>query len=276
MPNLPEIASLWIGAELSFLEQLCLKSFVDQGHKTTLYVYGNLGNIPKGVEVKDAREIYRGEPFRVHQRHGSPAIHADYFRVALLKRGAGEIWADTDAYCYKPFNFSQDHVYGFFDDEIANGVLRLPPNSPTLKAYDAFLEEDEPDAKFLPEHIRQNYKIVRAEGKSIPIEAMPWGTSGPKALTYFLQQTGEIRHAQPEKVFYPMTWPTRRRFLRRPAKFMEITDESTISFHFLGRIVRRILSEEFEGLPKRGSILDQLCKEHEIDPKLAPIPAKKL
>lgn len=274
MTNLPEIASLWIGPELSFLEQLCLKSFVDQGHLTTLYVYENVGHVPAGVVVKDASEIYRGAPFRVHRQHGSPAIHADFFRLALMKRGRGEIWADTDAYCYKPFDFSQDHVFGHFDDEIANGVLRLPPESAALRAYDAFLENDAPIAPFLPKPMQIEIARRREMGEKIPIEAMPWGVSGPKALTYFLAQTGEISWAQAEKVFYPMTWPTRRRFLMRPQKFMEITDDNTVSFHFLGRIVRRILSQEFGGLPKAGSILDKLCKEHGIDPMLAPIPLK--
>ena len=37
MKPLPNIASLWIGGRLSWLEQLCLKSFADQGHRTTLY-----------------------------------------------------------------------------------------------------------------------------------------------------------------------------------------------------------------------------------------------
>lgn len=34
MPSLPTIATLWIGSELSWLEQLCLRSFVDAGHET--------------------------------------------------------------------------------------------------------------------------------------------------------------------------------------------------------------------------------------------------
>ncbi len=112
MSQLPEIASLWIGDRLSFLEQLCLKSFVDHGHKTTLYAYENVDGVPKGVELADARAVYRGEPFRIHFKHQSPAIHADYFRVKLMRRGRGEIWADTDAYCYRPFDFSEDHVFG--------------------------------------------------------------------------------------------------------------------------------------------------------------------
>ena len=48
--SLPIVASLWIGGRLSFLEQVCLKSFVDHGHRTILYTYGAVAGVPDGVE----------------------------------------------------------------------------------------------------------------------------------------------------------------------------------------------------------------------------------
>ena len=53
--SLPIVASLWIGGRLSFLEQVCLKSFVDHGHRTILYTYGAVAGVPDGVEVLDAK-----------------------------------------------------------------------------------------------------------------------------------------------------------------------------------------------------------------------------
>ena len=47
-----QIAALWIGGALSFLEQLCLKSFVDAGHAIRLYAYEPIPNVPEGVEIK--------------------------------------------------------------------------------------------------------------------------------------------------------------------------------------------------------------------------------
>ena len=49
--------SLWIGKPLSKLEQLCFKSFLDNGHTVHLYVYDNISNVPSGVIIKDANEI---------------------------------------------------------------------------------------------------------------------------------------------------------------------------------------------------------------------------
>ena len=55
MDRLPEIASLWIGGKLSWLEQLCLKSFADQGHHITLYSYEPIPNVPKTSRCKQPR-----------------------------------------------------------------------------------------------------------------------------------------------------------------------------------------------------------------------------
>lgn len=272
MSELPPISSLWIGEQLSFLEQLCLKSFHDQGHKITLYCYEEVKGIPKDIMVRDAATIYRGKPYRIHARHQSPAIHADFFRLKLMLKGAGEIWVDTDAYCHKPFDFgAHGAVFGWLDGEIANGVMRLDPSSPALHAYDAFLESDAPVPPWFSEYDKTKLHDLRRSGASIPIEKMPWGVSGPMALTYFLEQSGEIKAALPQSVFYPMTWSTRRAFLFAPRRFNQLVTDNTISFHFLGRIVRRILAQEYNGLPKPNSILDRLCQQHEIDPKAAPI-----
>ena len=45
-PALKGIGTLWIGGPLSFLEQMCLLSFVAQGHKVTLFHYGEIAHVP--------------------------------------------------------------------------------------------------------------------------------------------------------------------------------------------------------------------------------------
>jgi hypothetical protein len=57
-PALKGIGTLWIGGPLSFLEQMCLLSFVAQGHKVTLFHYGEIAHVPQDIEVIDAREIH--------------------------------------------------------------------------------------------------------------------------------------------------------------------------------------------------------------------------
>ena len=52
-----QIGALWMEGRLSFLEQLCLKSFVDAGHHVVLYHYGPLFGVPDGIELKDANAV---------------------------------------------------------------------------------------------------------------------------------------------------------------------------------------------------------------------------
>ena len=51
-----QIGMLWISGRLSYLEQLCVKSFVDAGHHVKLYTYEPVEGIPEGVETADASE----------------------------------------------------------------------------------------------------------------------------------------------------------------------------------------------------------------------------
>lgn len=88
---------LWVGSDLSPLENVCLKSFVAVGYETHLYTYGNVGNIPAGVIVKNAAEIIpESEVFvGAGSRGGSYAPFADRFRYHLLFAKGGW-WFDTD------------------------------------------------------------------------------------------------------------------------------------------------------------------------------------
>ncbi|MBC7143113.1 MAG: hypothetical protein H5U18_13315, partial [Rhodobacteraceae bacterium] len=49
MARAREVGTLWTGGRLSWLEQLCFKSFVDHGQKITLFSYEDVPNLPGGV-----------------------------------------------------------------------------------------------------------------------------------------------------------------------------------------------------------------------------------
>ena len=106
-----QISSLWIGGALSFLEQLCLRSFVDAGHAVRLYAYEPIPNVPDGVEIADARPVLSQDGFLRHGRTGSPALHSDLFRYHLLAQCDRTIWADTDAYCVRRFETRTGHFF---------------------------------------------------------------------------------------------------------------------------------------------------------------------
>ena len=127
------IAALWIGGDLSFLEQLCLKSYVDAGQHVTLYTYEPVDNAPDGVELANAADVLSQANFLRHARTSSPALHSDLFRYHLLARHDRTIWADTDAYCIKPFHTATGHFFAWESDRGVNGgVLGLPCDSEAL------------------------------------------------------------------------------------------------------------------------------------------------
>ena len=115
--KLPVIQSLWIGDPLSKLEQLCIQSFLDNGHEFHLYVYTAIGNVPSGVIIKDGNEILPNQ-FIFRDDHGSVASFSDWFRYALLIMHGG-FWVDMDMICIKPFAFSESFVFGLEKENLA-------------------------------------------------------------------------------------------------------------------------------------------------------------
>lgn len=130
------IQGLWIGGELSTMEQLSIKSFLANGHDYHLYVYDKVENIPEGTVVKDGNEILPKDKIFTYQvgwGKGSYAGFSDFFRYHLLKNKGGW-WVDTDVICLKYFDFAQDYVicssYEGKWGEIANScVLKFPKGS---------------------------------------------------------------------------------------------------------------------------------------------------
>ena len=112
------IQGLWIGPELSVMEQLSVSSFLLNGHEYHLYVYDEPKNIPVGTVIKDANEILPSSRIFQYKHYPSYAGFANFFRYKLLLDRRGW-WADTDTICLKPFDFPEEHV---FSSEISKGL----------------------------------------------------------------------------------------------------------------------------------------------------------
>lgn len=264
---------LWMEGPLSFLEQLCAKSFVDAGHETVLYHYGAVENVPQGVGLCDAADILPRDDFLLHQRTGSPALHSDLFRYHLLEKRPGTIWADTDAYCLRPFETHDGHFYGWESTKHVNGgVLALPRDSHTLKELLAFTSDSFAIPAWYGEDYTAELNAAAAAGNPVHAGDQPWGVWGPHALTYFLQKTGEIEYALPQQALYPFSFKDRRLMLRANFDTSAHITEKTYSVHLYGRRMRGRLVRHENGVPGRDSFLGQLLAKHDIDPAKAPIP----
>ncbi|MDJ0630240.1 MAG: hypothetical protein QNJ44_18440 [Rhodobacter sp.] len=272
-----QIGALWIGGALSFMEQLCLKSFVDAGHHVRLYTYGEVKNIPDGIEVADANEVLTMDSIIRHTRTGSPAPQADRFRYHMLAQTDNVIWADTDAYCVRPFTTPNGHFYGWESEHhVNNGVLGLPRDSETLRELLAFTSDEYAIPEWLPQAEQDRLQALKDAGTPVGVGDQAWGAWGPRALTHFLHKTGEIRFALPRAALYPISFKNRRLLVRPNAHADAYLTDDTLSIHFYGRRIRKRLEEAEGGEPHPDSLIGQLLQKHGIDPKGAPLPGARV
>lgn len=275
MAKLPEIASLWIGGNLSWLEQVSLKSFADHGHHITLYSYQPIDNIPDGVHAGDAAEIFPEEPMFRHAITGSPAIHADLWRLNLLAK-TQKIWVDADVLCYRPFEFSRQNVFGWEKEGlVCNAVLGLPKTSRTLKALMAFFEDPYAIGPWLTPKQLAHLEAEREAGRPVHMTEQEWGFTGPGAVTWFLKETGEIKYAESRETFYPVSFIDRNHLILSRFEPDKDFTETTRAVHLWARRLKPRLQEQENNKPRRGSFLHRMLEKHEISHKDAPIPAKQ-
>jgi hypothetical protein len=266
------IAALWIGGSLSYLEQLCLKSFLDVGHHVTLYSYEPIPNAPDGTELADANAVLSQAIFLRHGRTNSPALHSDLFRYHLLAKTDRTIWADTDAYCVKPFTTPNGHFHAWeSDDGINGGVLGLPKDSATLAGLLDFTSDEYAIPVWYGRSYREELEAKREAGTPVHAGEMKWGVWGPHALTHFLKQTGEVKYTLPRVALYPFHYADRRMMLKPGVSMSDYVTEETFSIHFYGRRMRARVMQVYGGVPRPRSVVGQLLKKHRIDPLAAPI-----
>ncbi|MBZ8117770.1 hypothetical protein KUD11_03840 [Roseovarius sp. LXJ103] len=269
---------LWVEGPLSYVEQLCAQSFLDAGHEVTLYHYGPVANVPEGVTVLHGDVILERDNFISHGRTGSLALFSDVFRYHLLTKSERVIWADTDAYCMKPFETETGHYFGWESNHHINGgVLGLPPESEAL----AGLLEMSGDEFGIPfwysDGARTKLQAQADAGTPVHVSELPWGVWGPHAVTAWLQKTGEDKYAFPREVLYPIPFEMRRRMVkagRRASAEAQLT-ENTTSIHLYGRRIREFLASRPDGQPDEGGLIHALCEKHGIDPTAAPVISKK-
>lgn len=269
-----EIAMLWVEGPLSYMEQLCLVSFRDAGHSVKLFHYGPVDNVPDGITLAHGNEVLTAEEFITHGRTGSPALFSDVFRYHLLKKNDRTIWADTDAYCARPFETKTGHFYGWESDRHINGgVLGLPPGSDALGQLLEMTQDEYAIPEWYQGRQRAQFEAKAAEGEPVHVADMAWGVWGPHAITHYLHKTGEAKHALPVHALYPVPFEHRRKmgFTAKRARIDGFLKPDTYSVHFYGRRIKQFLAG-IGGVPEPDSYIDSLLIKHKIDPNAAPVP----
>ncbi|WP_149139592.1 hypothetical protein [Gemmobacter caeruleus] len=268
-----EVGTLWIGGGLSWMEQLCLKSFVDAGQKITLFHYEDIPNVPEGVILRDGREILDTDNFLKYEKKDSFALFADLFRLHMIHKCPGMIWVDTDVYCQRPMDYDSDYVMGFElpgNRRINNAVLGLPADSDLLRAMLDFTADLYPKPDFLPKEDHEACLAAAAAGTPLHVSQLTWGVWGPLMVTHFAHKLGLADKALPLPAFYPVPFPRRLEFLRRAEVVdMSVSDETTALHVWASN--KREIGLRHNGMPPPGSWFDRACKAHDIQPGKAMI-----
>lgn len=259
-----ELATLWLGEALGGVEVLCLKSMLAMGHCVTLYSYQPVANIPEGVTIADARAIWDAAEIVLHARTGSPAPHADIFRLKLLAQ-CNVIWADADLLLLAPIATAGDYVFAYESPTgIGNSLMALPKTSPALaqclRVVDEFLLTNRPIGQL------NNAFASAITGAR---HQMHIAHLGPHILTRALEQSGEIAFALPADHVYPIAIGNVRALVSRPMLVERALPSERMALHLwasrlkkaLVRIGARANGEKLLA----NSYIGRACAHYDVD-----------
>lgn len=176
------IQSLWIGDQLSVMEQLCISSFLRNGHSFHLYVYQETAGVPPGTVVLDGNDILPASRIFTYKEHNTYAGFANFFRYRLLFEKGG--WfVDADTVCLRPFRFRSKYVFsseGINGRQLVNvGAIKVPPGSPIMR------------------HAWETCECLNTS-------ELKWSQCGPALLGAAVEAYSLARYVKPWDVFCPV------------------------------------------------------------------------
>lgn len=253
--------SLWLGPSLGPVEQACLLSVLRQGHEMALYCYEEPEGVPEGVTVLDAGEIIPRQAI-VRPTGGGASLFANLFRYQLQRLGKGT-WIDCDLYLLRPLDLDRPHLFGWQSDAlINNAVFRCPPDSPLL---DPLLELFERPSMphWLSRRARMEAEWRRLRSGTVDVSALPFGTSGPHALTAIANDLGLAGEALPSETFYPIPWQDAAWIADPRARLEDKIRPGTVAVHLWNEQIKGMK----DGPAPTGSFLERLREEAGLAPR---------
>jgi len=236
MPEGVRLHTLWIGPTLGGVERACLRSALRQGHAVTLHCYDVPEGVPNGVDLADAARTVPATRI-IRHRTGSVSLFSNLFRYILQQRGLGT-WIDTDLYFVAPIDEARPSLFGRQSaDELNGAVLRLPMDSPLLSPLIALFDETE--VPFWLSETQQAAAALRLrESGRTGLSQMPWGSTGPIALSALTRRFGLEDAALPPDVFYPAPWRDARWILDPARKLDDVVRPGTVAVHLWNELIR--------------------------------------
>ena len=236
-PSNRVIQGLWIGAELSMMEQLSIASFLGNGHEYHLFVYDDVKNIPAGTVVRDGNEILPSSSIFKYRDRPSYAGFSNFFRYKLLLERGGW-WADTDTVCLKAFDFEDEYVFSTEMSkgaEVVNcGVIKVPAHSELMR------------------YAWETCKTKRPE-------QIVWGETGPRLMAQAVANFSLAGFRKPYFYFCPLGfWEWGK--LLEPSE-QSIVAEDSYAIHLWNEKWREV-DQDKNGSYDAGCLYEQLKQKY--------------
>jgi hypothetical protein len=160
--------------------------------------------MPKGIALADAGKFLPAERIARFRDAGALPLASNLLRYELLRAGLG-LYVDCDVFCLRPIE-DADYIFGWENgDFMNNAVLKMPADCPALAALGAIKDTPNFVAPWRKKPPRR-LEWLRGPARPAPLEDLPVGTTGPKALTYYAKRHGIAHLASPMDRFYPLHW----------------------------------------------------------------------
>ncbi len=127
------LRTFWHGDFINPYSLMCLRSFVDRGHRVEVFSYNTKMNAPAWLDLRDAAEILPARRVIVPFSEDESIIRDDLFRYAVLSQ-LGGWWVDPDIVLLKPDMPDCEIFFGESDGFglIPTSLLKFPPGHPLI------------------------------------------------------------------------------------------------------------------------------------------------
>lgn len=210
-----KVSTLWMDGPLRRIDAICLASMVAQGLDVTVYTYGDIPNLPKGVKGADAepilarRFIDRLSLIKKQDNNSWQPIanFSDFFRVQLMKHRKG-LWLDSDVFVFRPFEYDTRDVFFAKEDAVRIGspVYYLPHDHPVIAEFDQLMAQE----TLMPNWLGFKRGFLRPlvwKLRGIAYSPPDLGITiyGNDAFTRLAKRHGDYKKALPKHTFYHWT-----------------------------------------------------------------------
>lgn len=233
----PPVLGLWVGTDLTPIEQLSIRSFLANGHPYHLFAYDRIAGVPDGTVLRDAAAVIpRGELFL---SQGSPAHFSDWFRWKLLA-DLGGYWADLDVVCLRGFDFSEPVVFGWQETGVIDtAVLRFPAGHALARVMLRRCEAARNAWPGTPVGDRYTATWPPSPVRS-PASDQPWGlVGGPYGFTAEVRRAGLERAALPQSCFYAVPHTAWQTVLESADRLVDDLFRDASALHLWNEMFRR-------------------------------------